>query len=71
MNSIDVIAKHPKRRPHTLTLRNLDASFEFSVCGLKCFFRSDASGRVFARGVVGASESFLNNLDYEVAVFLI
>src|SRR6266702_3010052 len=65
----NVIAKHPERRPNSLSLWNPNARLKAPVLLLKILLRVDAFRGVLARYAVWSSESLLASRDYEVPFF--
>ena len=64
----DVVAQHPKSRPDSLTIRNLDTCFKPSV-GLREFIPGEQSRRsIVAPYIVRPGKSFFQCLDHQRAV---
>src|ERR1700691_2777460 len=64
----NIVTQHPKRRPHSLARRNLDAGFEPSV-GLREPTLSLEPGRcIFPRNVIVAFVTLLARDDNEIPV---
>ena len=71
VRSVKVVAQHPKRRPETLTVRDLDPSLETSI-RLSEFCLSEQSRRsIVASYAIGTLESFLQRLNHQRAAFKI
>src|SRR5215472_8711670 len=64
--TFEVVAQHPERRPHALSLGNLDPRFEFPVLLREQSLGPDACRRIVARYTVGAGVVFLERGNHEV-----
>ena len=71
VSSIDVVTQHPKCRPDTLAVRNLNSRFKPSVSLAELILGEQSCRSVIASYVIRAGESFLNCFDYELATVLI
>ena len=65
MNSIDIVAQHPERRPDALAKRNLDPRFDTAIGLAELVLREQPGRGIVASYLVGAGKRFLDRFDDE------
>src|SRR5438067_604983 len=71
MNSIDIVAQHPERRPDALAKRNLDPGFDTAIGLAELVLRQQPGGSIVATNLVSAGKSFLDRIDDQRAVLTV
>src|SRR5207249_6633995 len=67
MDSIEVVTQHPKCRPNSLPVRDLNSRLKPSVRLAELILGEQSCGSVVANYLVRPGEIFLERLDYEQA----